>query len=231
MASPPTAADGNQKPAEMSHLTMVHRPTAERTRVIENGGANGVVNGTTKSTLSHSEHQTSSHSETQVTRSKSSCHNMLWTPGSLRVATRAGSETHTKSTKTTSEVEVQFSVDQQITILRETVIATRAKFITEFAYVNDHYIDSMTIGGFIDYVERQRLTYMPHRGSRWDKVLKWAEFFALQISSYASAVGSFVPDSLDAAKLVLAASRVLLEVCEQSPRLRTSTDAGAAWSY
>lgn len=70
----------------------------------------------------------------------------------------------------------------------------------------------MTIEGFLEYIERQRLTYMPHRGSRWDKVLKWAEFFALQISSYAMAVESFVPDSKVAAKLIWSASRTLLEV-------------------
>ena len=53
---------------------------------------------------------------------------------------------------------------------------------------------------------------MPHRGSQWDKVLKWAEFFALQISGYASAIESFVPDIQKAAKLIWAASRTLLEV-------------------
>ena len=53
---------------------------------------------------------------------------------------------------------------------------------------------------------------MPHRGSRWDKVLKWAEFFALQISGYAKALESFVPDSHTAAKLIWVASQTLLEV-------------------
>ena len=53
---------------------------------------------------------------------------------------------------------------------------------------------------------------MPHRGSRWDKVLKWAEFFALQISGYVKAVEAFVPQSFMAAKLIWAASHTLLEV-------------------
>jgi hypothetical protein len=53
---------------------------------------------------------------------------------------------------------------------------------------------------------------MPHRGSRWDKVLGWAEFFAIEIYSYAKSVEPFVPSSKDAAKLVLAASCVLLDV-------------------
>ena len=53
---------------------------------------------------------------------------------------------------------------------------------------------------------------MPHRGSRWDKVLKWAEFFAIQMSGYEDAVRSFVPDSIEAAKLIWVACRVLLDV-------------------
>ena len=111
-----------------------------------------------------------------------------------------------------SETPVSFAKDQQITVLQETVISTRGKFVAQFDRVDEHYIHNMTIDGFLEYIERQRLTYMPHRGSRWDKVLKWAEFFGLQISGYAKTVESFVPDSKLAAKLIWAASRTLLEV-------------------
>ena len=83
--------------------------------------------------------------------------------------------------------------------------------------MDEHYISSITISGFLKYIERERLTSMPHRGSRWDKVLKWAEFFALQVSGYSTVVEPFVPDSKDAAKLILAACRVLLEVGFSSP--------------
>ena len=111
-----------------------------------------------------------------------------------------------------SETSVSFSKDQQITVLHETVISTWGKFVAEFDQVDDDYIQLMTIDGYLEYIERQRLTHMPHRGSRWDKVLKWAEFFGLQVSAYAKAIESFVPDSQNAAKLIWAASRTLLEV-------------------
>ena len=114
----------------------------------------------------------------------------------------------------TSETHVSFSKDQQITVLQETVVSTRGKFSAQFDHVDEHYINNMTIDGFLEYIERQRLTHMPHRGSRWDKVLKWAEFFGLQISGYAKAVEAFVPDSKLAAKLIWAACRTLLEVCQ-----------------
>ena len=97
-------------------------------------------------------------------------------------------------------------------MLHETVVSTWAKFIDDFGYVDEHYIRSITISGFLKYIERERLTSMPHRGSRWDKVLKWAEFFALQVSGYSTVVEPFVTDSKDASRLILTACRVLLEV-------------------
>ena len=122
-----------------------------------------------------------------------------------------GSETRNSST-TKTQSRVQFSKDQQIHVLRETVTFTRGRFIAEFDYVDFHYIDRMTLVDFLEHIERERLTHMPHRGSRWDKVLKWAEFFAIQMSGYEDAVRSFVPDSIEAAKLIWVACRVLLDV-------------------
>jgi hypothetical protein len=102
--------------------------------------------------------------------------------------------------------------DQQVTILRQTVRATRSRLISETSHVNDHYIDSMTVESFLEYIEDERLTHMPRQGSHWDNVLKWAEFFALQVSRYEIAVHSFVSDSKNAAKMIWAASRVIIEV-------------------
>lgn len=130
----------------------------------------------------------------------------------LLIRVRADSETHTTTMSDRSETHVSFSVDQKVTVLQETVTYTFEKFISEFEIIDEQYIYEMTIDAFLEYIERQRLTYMPHRGSRWDKVLKWAEFFALQISGYAKAVEGFVPNSSMAAKLIWAASRSLLEV-------------------
>lgn len=107
---------------------------------------------------------------------------------------------------------MSFSSDRQLTVLKETIVTTCSRLIAEFDDVDESFIYGMSIDGFLDYIERQRLTYMPHRGSRWDKVLNWAEYFALQISGYARAVESFVPDSNMAGKLIWTACRALLEV-------------------
>ncbi len=121
------------------------------------------------------------------------------------------SRTETRSMTATSHAHT-FTNHQQVTVLRQTVISTRSRLISELSHVDAHYIDSMTVESFLKYTERQRLIHMPRRGSRWDRVLTRAEFFALQISRYEKAVHSFVPDSKNAAKMIWAAARVLIEV-------------------
>ena len=103
-----------------------------------------------------------------------------------------------------------------MTVLKETVSSTCSRLIAEFDDVDESFIHNMSIERFLDYVERQRLTFMPHRGNYFDKVLKCAEYFALQISGYAKAVESFVPDSNIAARLIWTACRALLEVISSS---------------
>lgn len=107
---------------------------------------------------------------------------------------------------------MSFSTEQQVTILRESVITVRRKFVAELDDVDESSIQSIAVDNVLDYIERQRLTHMPHRGSHWDNVLKWAEFFALQVSGYAIVVDPFVPESKAAAKLIWIASQSLLNV-------------------
>lgn len=128
------------------------------------------------------------------------------------IQTKRREESFTSRTDTTSGGTDTFTSDQNVTVLRQTVITTRTRFISELSHVNAHYIDSMSMDNFLEYIERDRLTHMPQRGSRWDNVLKCAEFFALQISYYENAVHSFVTDSKDAANMIRAASCVLIEV-------------------
>ncbi|KAL8686524.1 MAG: hypothetical protein Q9224_005422, partial [Gallowayella concinna] len=117
------------------------------------------------------------------------------------------------------------SSEQQITILKETVIVTCQKFITHFDGCQKHHIYDLTIEEYLDFIERQRLTYMPHRGSHWDKVLKWAEFFGLQISSFATAMEKLVIESKSAAKLIWTACRALLQLGPENAHALEATFA------
>jgi hypothetical protein len=102
-----------------------------------------------------------------------------------------------------------FISDQQVNIIQHTVISTKAKLLS---YVDSQYIDCMTAESILGYIRHERLTNMPQPGSRWDKVLKWAQFFSSQISRYEEAISSFVPDSKGAAQLIWVSCQTLLEV-------------------
>ena len=69
-----------------------------------------------------------------------------------------------------------------------------------------------TVESYFDYVAGIRLREMPHHSSRWDKVLKWAEFFAAQVFGYSEEVSQFADYSRQAAQIIWASSRSLLEV-------------------
>ena len=105
-----------------------------------------------------------------------------------------------------------YSQDQQVTVLQETVTSTSGKLIRELGNIGKEHIQFMSIEKFLEYIERQRLTAMPHRGCHWDRVLKWAEFFALQISGYSNAIENFVLSSQKAAKLMWTCCHSLIEV-------------------
>ncbi|THW36752.1 hypothetical protein D6C90_00605 [Aureobasidium pullulans] len=89
-----------------------------------------------------------------------------------------------------------------------------SRIVKEFDTIDATLMSNMTIEIFSDYIARERLSSMPHRGSLWDRVLRWAEFYALQIDAYAKKIGSFVPESHYAARQIYTLLRSLLELGE-----------------
>jgi hypothetical protein len=167
-------------------------------------GANGKANSNVHSGESSTPNEpaTNGHSSSETVRF----------PNGNTYNENAVSRMETRKSTSSIHTSQTFSTDQQVTVLRQTVIQTRNKLISEISHVDESFIESMSIESFLEYVEFERLVHMPRRGSRFDKVLKWAEFFALQISGYDQAVHPFVPDSKSAAKMIWAASRILIEV-------------------
>ena len=96
--------------------------------------------------------------------------------------------------------------------MHESITSVRRNFIADLDDVEESTIEGIGMDDVFEYIERQRLTHMPHRGSHWDKVLKWAEFFALQMSDYAGALERFAPEGKTAARLIWIAIQRLLSV-------------------
>ena len=65
---------------------------------------------------------------------------------------------------------------------------------------------------FLEWVRSERLTTLPHKGSRWDKVLIRATYFAEQLHRFEQAVQAFAHDSTSAAAIGYGHAQLLLEL-------------------
>ncbi|KFY35273.1 hypothetical protein V494_06061 [Pseudogymnoascus sp. VKM F-4513 (FW-928)] len=101
---------------------------------------------------------------------------------STTIKTKEGHEDEVRSSQVTSPV--RFSVIQNAT--KKSIAAYR----TELGSSAERFFTScQSVEAFFDAVARIRLHQMPHDSSRWDKVLKWAEFFAGQVQGYSEELG------------------------------------------
>jgi hypothetical protein len=66
---------------------------------------------------------------------------------------------------------------------------------------------------FLEWIRSERLTTLPHKGSRWDKVLIRALYFAEQLHKFDQAIQAFAHDSGSAAAIGYGHAQLLLEVC------------------
>ena len=101
---------------------------------------------------------------------------------------------------------------ERLTIVSEVVIAIRRKIIGAIDEVENSYYESMTFDSYLQFITHERLTRMPHRGSRWDRILKNAEFFGVQLAAFSEGVSPIVTGSDDALATGLANARLLIEV-------------------
>jgi hypothetical protein len=101
----------------------------------------------------------------------------------------------------------------QIIRVIETTRTIKGRIIRELDDVDEDYFKSVNLESYLEFIADQRLIHMPRKGSQWDRVLKAAEFFGLQIYSFGSAVSHFVEESKGASFAALASCQLLLEVC------------------
>jgi hypothetical protein len=65
---------------------------------------------------------------------------------------------------------------------------------------------------FLEWIRSERLTTLPHKGSRWDKVLIRALYFAEQLHKFDQAIKEFAVDSGTAAAIGFGHAQLLLEL-------------------
>lgn len=124
------------------------------------------------------------------------------------------SMSHEAHTKSQHGFENSADYVQQLqSIVTETTRAVRSRIIVEVDSVEDDtFFDAVTLETFLEHISTERLVSMPHEGSHWDKTLKGAEFFALQLNAYAEKLDEFVSGTQNGVKTALASCLLLLDV-------------------
>ncbi|RDL37292.1 Uncharacterized protein BP5553_04725 [Venustampulla echinocandica] len=101
----------------------------------------------------------------------------------------------------------------KFTTLQDATQQSAAMFRTELGSSSEQFLSScQSVETFFDVIAGIRLHQMPHHSSRWDKVLKWAEFFATQVQIYSEMVSQFADHANQAARMIWASSLSLIKL-------------------
>ena len=107
---------------------------------------------------------------------------------------------------------------EKLTVVSETMTIVRRELVQKIEDVETSYFEDINLDSYLKFITRERLTRIPHRGSTWDRVLKNAEFFGVQISAYSDSVDHFVFDAQAALQTALGNCRLLIEVVILFPK-------------
>ena len=119
-----------------------------------------------------------------------------------------------KETRTTNGFESSsHDSTTEIHVLRESTSVTVIQCKKELGSQADDVLSGTpTFDSLLDFIATERLRSMPHKGSKWDEVLKWAESFARNVDMYSHSVSSFLVCSWESARLIWGSCRFLLQV-------------------
>ncbi|KAK4200337.1 hypothetical protein QBC40DRAFT_348659 [Triangularia verruculosa] len=103
------------------------------------------------------------------------------------------------------------TVTLQLTRVLETSKEIRGH-IYSFGDYTETYFKHLDLDSYLEYISDERLIHMPRRGSDFDRVLKSAQFFGLQLWGLGSNVGDFCAGAHQASITALGSTQILLEI-------------------
>lgn len=105
------------------------------------------------------------------------------------------------------------SRSQKTTIVRDTAISLKRKSIAELGAGISETADKVTFIELVEWIRAERLSTLPHKGSKWDTVLIRALYFTERLHGFEKALKGHALDNEQAAHLGYGHTRLLLEVC------------------
>ncbi|KAH7383257.1 hypothetical protein BKA66DRAFT_417658 [Pyrenochaeta sp. MPI-SDFR-AT-0127] len=100
----------------------------------------------------------------------------------------------------------------KIGFVQETAVVLKKRSMAELGAGVYQSVSDVSYVRFLEWIRSERLTTLPHKGSRWDKVLIRALYFAEQLHKFEQAIQSFALDSSAAAAIGYGHAQLLLEL-------------------
>ncbi|KAK4454286.1 hypothetical protein QBC34DRAFT_317381 [Podospora aff. communis PSN243] len=113
---------------------------------------------------------------------------------------------HSQVTTTTASI--------QFTRLAEITRVIRGD-ICRFGDYTETFFKTLDLRSYLEYISDERLIHMPRRGSDWDRVLRAAQCFGLQLWWFGAGVGQFCLGTESASITALGSTQILLEIGPQ----------------
>ncbi|KAF2261879.1 hypothetical protein CC78DRAFT_469263 [Lojkania enalia] len=106
----------------------------------------------------------------------------------------------------------------KIGFVQDTAHSLKKKSMAELGAGVYQSVSDVSFINFVEWIRSERLTTLPHKGSRWDKVLIRALYFAEQLHKFDAAIKGFALDSSAAASLGYGHAQLLLELGHENSK-------------
>jgi hypothetical protein len=110
-----------------------------------------------------------------------------------------------------------FNSNDKNSAIQDTVTVLKKKSMSELGAGVSQSITDASFINLVEWIRSERLTTLPHKGSRWDKVLIRALYFAEQLHGFEKAAQDIAFDSTAVAQLGYGHARLLLQVTHPCP--------------
>lgn len=111
-----------------------------------------------------------------------------------------------------SSMTFSSSRNNKTTIVRDTAVALKRKSISELGAGISETADKVNFIELVEWIRSERLSTLPHKGSKWDTCLIRALYFAERLHGFETALKGHAQDIDPAAHLGYGHTRLLLEV-------------------
>ncbi|KAK1988876.1 hypothetical protein LZ30DRAFT_812994 [Colletotrichum cereale] len=143
-------------------------------------------------------------------------HSIKEEPGAPHIEDISNSDTSRSSSISLDALTMVASNEAHMSYKIVRVIDTarriQKKLVREVEEVSHQHFQSIDLEAYLAYIADERLVHMPPKGSQWDRVLKSAEFFGLQLDGYSRHIQSFIEGCTLVRDTALATCYLLLEL-------------------